>query len=160
MLPWPPACVIKAMQSDLKKLDNLTAKHLEALPQTLNSIKGIGPVYAAGILAEVGEIKRFKNHKSLAKFAGLIWTSIRRVEVRGYPHVRSGNKYLRYYLVEAANLIRLHDQGYGFFYRVKYEESHTHKHKITLFLTARKLVRLVYTLLRTNQIYTPRKRGD
>jgi len=65
--------VIKAMQSELKKLDKLIAKHLEALPQTLNSIKGIGPVYTAGILAEVGDVKHFKSHKSLANFAGLVW---------------------------------------------------------------------------------------
>jgi len=66
---------------------------------------------------------------------------------------------LRYYLVEAANLIRLHDQEYGCFYRVKYDEAHTHKHKRALVLTARKLVRLVFALLRTNQLYIPRKRG-
>jgi len=154
--------VIKAMQSELKKLDKLIAKHLEALPQTLNSIKGIGPVYAAGILAEVGDIKRFKNHKSLAKFAGLVWNEQQSGEwkAENIRRVRSGNKYLRYYLVEAANLIRLHDQEYGCFYRVKYDEAHTHKHKRALVLTARKLVRLVYALLRTNQLYTPRKRGD
>lgn len=154
--------VIKAMQSELKKLDKLIAKHLEALPQTLNSIKGIGPVYAAGILAEVGDIKRFKNHKSLAKFAGLVWNEQQSGEWKAEDirRVRSGNKYLRYYLVEAANLIRLHDQEYGCFYRVKYDEAHTHKHKRALVLTARKLVRLVYALLRTNQLYTPRKRGD
>lgn len=153
--------VIKAMQSEIKKLDKLIAKLLEALPQTLNSIKGIGPVYAAGILAEVADIKRFRNHKALAKFAGLVWNEHQSGEWRAEDtrRIRSGYKYLRYYLVEAANLIRLHDQEYGCFYRSKYDEAHNHKHKRALVLTARKLVRLVFALLRTNQLYTPRSRG-
>ncbi|WP_353740038.1 transposase [Desulfoscipio gibsoniae] len=29
------------------------------MPQTLTSIKGVGQVYAAGTLAEVGDISRF-----------------------------------------------------------------------------------------------------
>lgn len=154
--------VIKAMQSEIKKLDKLIAIHLEAIPQTLYSVKGIGPVYASGILAEVGDIKRFKSHKSVAKFAGLVWNEHQSGEFKAEDtrRIRSGNKYLRYYLVEAANLVRLHDQEYACFYRAKYDEAHTHKHKRALVLTARKLVRLVYALLRTNQLYTPRKRGD
>ena len=154
--------VVKALQSEVKKLDRLIEEHMKALPQTLTSIKGIGPVYSAGILAEVGDVKRFKNHKPLAKFAGLVWNDQQSGDWKAedIKRIRSGNKYLRYYLVEAANLIRLHDREYAEFYRAKYDEAHTHKHKRALVLTARKLVRLVYALLRTNQLYIPRKRGD
>lgn len=53
--------VIKALQSEVKKLDKLIEEHMKAIPQTLTSLKGIGPVYAAGILAEVGEIRRFNE---------------------------------------------------------------------------------------------------
>jgi len=151
---------IKALQSEVKKLDKLIEEHMKAIPQTLTSLKGIGPVYSAGILAEVGESTRFKNQKALAKFSGLVWNEHHSGEWKAedIKRVRSGNKYLRYYLVEAANLIRVHDREYAEFYRAKYDEAHTHKHKRALVLTARKLVRLVYALLRTNQLYTPRKR--
>ena len=153
--------MIKSLQSEVKKLDKLIEEHMKAIPQTLTSLKGIGPVFSAGILAEVGDVKRFKNHKALAKFAGLVWNEHQSGEwtAEDIKRVRSGNKYLRYYLVEAANLIRVHDREYAEFYRAKYDEAHTHKHKRALVLTARKLVRLVYALLRTNQLYTPRKRG-
>lgn len=153
--------VIKTLQSEVKKLDKLIKAHMKAIPQTLTSLKGIGPVYSAGILAEVGEISRFKNHKAMAKFAGLVWNEKQSGEWKAedIKRVRSGNKYLRYYLVEAANLVRMHDREYADFYSAKYDEARTHKHKRALVLTARKLVRLVYALLRTNQLYTPRKRG-
>ncbi|RKO65487.1 IS110 family transposase, partial [Desulfofundulus salinus] len=149
--------VIRALQSELKRLDKLIAQHLEAFPQTLTSIKGVGPVYAAGILAEIGDISRFKNQKALAKYAGLVWNEHQsgQWKAQDTPRVRSGNKYLRYYLVEAANLVRVHDQEYREFYQAKYNEARTHKHKRALVLTARKLVRLVFALLRSNQLYTP-----
>lgn len=47
---------------------------LEMIPQTLTSIKGIGNVYAAGIIAEIGDINRFPSQASVAKYAGLVWT--------------------------------------------------------------------------------------
>lgn len=88
------ASVIKALQSEVKKLDKLIEEHMKAIPQTLTSIKGLGPVYTAGILAETGDVKRFKNHKPLAKFAGLVWNEHQSGEWKAedIKRVRSGNK--------------------------------------------------------------------
>lgn len=74
--------------------------------------------------------------------------------------MRTRNKYLRYYLVQAADSIRKHDSEYKAFYNKKYEEVPKHKHKRALVLTARKLVRLVYSLLSTYQLHTPPERRD
>ncbi|MFR1297736.1 MAG: transposase [Coprobacillus cateniformis] len=41
--------------------------------QSLMSITGIGPVFAAGILSEIGDISYFKSDASLAKYAGFHW---------------------------------------------------------------------------------------
>jgi hypothetical protein len=35
--------------------------YMQLFPNTLISVKGIGPVYCAGIIAEIGDIKRFSN---------------------------------------------------------------------------------------------------
>ncbi len=61
----------------------------------------------------------------------------------------------KYYLCEAANSLRRCDPEFKRFYTLKYQEATKHKHKRTLVLTARKLVRLVYTLLKTNRLYIP-----
>jgi len=37
----------------------------------LLSIPGIGPVYAAGIITEIGSIDRFDHESKLVKYAGL-----------------------------------------------------------------------------------------
>jgi len=68
---------------------------------------------------------------------------------------KNGNRYLRYYLVEAANSLRVHNEEYKAYYQNKYKEVTKHQHKRALVLTARKFVRLVYALLSKGQIYKP-----
>lgn len=152
--------VIKHMESEVKRLDKEIAKLMKGIPQTLTSIKGVGPVYAAGLIAEIGDITRFRNHHALAKYAGLVWTQSQSGEFEAEETKRmlTGNKYLRYYLIQAADKLRLHDSEYKAFYQKKFKEVPKHKHKRALVLTARKLVRLVFSLLNTNQLYTPPER--
>lgn len=142
-----------------KKIDQAIAKEIKAIPHTLETIPGIGPVYAAGIVAEIGDISRFDNHNALAKFAGLTWRQNQssKFNAQDIPLTRSGNYYLRYYLVEAANSVRVWEPEYGEFYRRKYAEARHHHHKRALVLTARKLVRMVFTLLSESQIYQQRR---
>ncbi|BDP94231.1 hypothetical protein EfmGK941_12360 [Enterococcus faecium] len=40
---------------------------------SLTSIPGVGKVYAAGLIAEIGQIERFEDQTKLAKYAGLSW---------------------------------------------------------------------------------------
>ncbi len=72
---------------------------------------GIGKVYCAGILAEIGQIERFEDQAKLAKYAGLYW---KRKQSGSYESertslTRTGNHYLRYYLIEAANSVRRYE---------------------------------------------------
>ena len=149
--------VIQHMESEVKRLDKAIGKLMRAIPNTLESVNGIGPVYAAGIIAEIGDIQRFRNHSALAKYAGLVWNQYQSgdYESEETSRMRTGNRYLRYYLIQAADRVRRYDSEYAQFYRKKYNEALKHKHKRALVLTARKLVRLVFTLLTTKQLYTP-----
>jgi hypothetical protein len=71
--------------------------------------------------------------------------------------MKSGNRYLRYYLIEAANCLRIHNLEYRNYYLMKYGEVTKHRHKRALVLTARKLVRLVFALLTKGQLYQERR---
>ena len=97
---------------------------------------------------------------ALAKYAGLVWSQYQSGEFESEEtkRLRTGNKYLRYYLVQAANLVRRYDSEYAAFYADKYSQALKHLHKRALVLTARKLVRLVFMLLKTKQLYTPPER--
>ncbi|WP_425057924.1 IS110 family transposase ISDha12 [Sporomusa carbonis] len=152
--------VIQTMEKEIAKLDKEIEKIMKSIPETLSSVKGIGPVFAAGIIAEISDIARFSHHNSLAKYAGLVWSQYQSGEFESEEtkRVRTGNKYLRYYLIQAANLVRRYDSEYAAFYAEKYAQAFKHHHKRALVLTARKLVRLVFMLLKTKQLYTPPER--
>ncbi|HJE41663.1 MAG TPA: transposase [Limosilactobacillus reuteri] len=140
------AAETKAFQKMIKDLDKSIEKVVKVTDdeQILRSIPGIGPVYAAGILA---------------KYAGLSW---REKQSGSYtsdntPLKRTGNTYLRYYLVEAANLVRTHDPVFGEYYQRKYKEVKHTPSKRALVLTARKLIRVIYFLLKNHQIYQEKR---
>lgn len=76
-----------------------------SVPQTLQTIPGVGPVFTAGIIAEIGQIERFGDEGKIAKYATLYWRKHQsgRFTVDDTSLSHNGNQYLRYYLVEAAN---------------------------------------------------------
>lgn len=148
---------IRALESQIKSFDKAIADQMELIPNTLTSIKGIGPVFSAGIIAEIGDINRFPHHAALAKYAGLAWSQHQSgsFEAQNTHLIRSGNRYLKYYLCEAAfSLVRC-DTEYNRFYHLKYKEVNKCQHKRALALTARKFVRLVFRLLKDNRLYIP-----
>ena len=146
---------IKAMEAQIKEFDKAIAAQMELIPNTLSSIKGIGPVYSAGIIAEIGDINRFPSQAQLAKYAGLAWRQHQSgdFEAQNTRLIRTGNRFLKYYLGEAAMSLVRCDAEYRRFYHLKYKEVNKYQHKRALALTARKLVRLVYRLLKDNRLY-------
>jgi transposase len=155
--------------------DQLAAfdQQIEALAQTLPgydlliSIPGIGRVYAAGLLAEIQDVQRFmtdaqgqprtayQGQSALAKFAGLWWPRIESGKLTGESRrmAKTGNRYLRYYLIQGANGVRLNAPAYQAFYHRKHREAVRFKHRRALVLTARKLIRLIFALLQKNEMY-------
>lgn len=152
---------IEFFKSQIKRLDKVIAREFKAIPQTLTSIPGIGPVWAAGIVAEVGDISRFHSEAALAQYAGLTWSRYQsgNFDAEERRLTKIGNRYLRYYLVEAANSLRVHNEEYKSYYQTKFKEVPKHQHKRALVLTARKFVRLVFALLSKGQIYRPEVRN-
>ena len=146
---------MKALDSQIKQFDMAIADQMQLIPNTLTSVKGIGPVYSAGIIAEIGDINRFPNQAKLAKYAGLAWKQHQSgdFEAQNTRLIKSGNRYLKYYLGEAAMSLVRCDTEYSSFYHLKYNEVNKYQHKRALALTARKLVRLVFRLLKDNRLY-------
>lgn len=158
--------MIKTLEKELKSIDKQISDFSKGLHSNeitiLTSIKGIGPVFAAGIISEIGSIDCFKNNASLAKYAGLMWTddSSGKIISEDNQLISSGNTYLKYYLQESANLIRKYDINYKAFYSRKYNEAKTHKHKRALVLTTRKFVRMIYSMLHNNTLYANQETGE
>ena len=148
---------MRALKEQVNVLDKAIEQQFEIIPNTLTSIPGIGMVYSAGIIAEIGNIHRFDSQASVAKFAGLAWTQHQsgEFEAEHSRMIKSGNRYLRYYLLETANSVRRCDSEFRRYYDLKFKEVNKYQHKRALALTARKLVRLVFRLLKDNRLYIP-----
>lgn len=155
------AMMIKTTKDQIKTLDKAIQNLIVTLPesQSLLSIPGIGPIYAAGILAELGQIERFEDEAKIAKYAGLYWKLKQsgNFESERTVMTKARNRYLRYYLVEAAGSVMRNEPVYREYYLKKYHEVPKHQHKRALVLTARKLVRMVDVLLRNHQLYAPER---
>ena len=148
---------MQALEKQVKVLDKAIEHQFEIIPNTLTSIPGIGKVYSASIIAEIGDIRRFNSQGSVAKYAGLVRNRNQSgdFEAEHSRMIKSGNRYLRYYLLEAANSVRRCDSEFRRYYNLKYHEVNKFQHKRALALTARKLVRLVFRLLKDNRLYIP-----
>ena len=148
---------MRALEKQIKVLDKQIEQIFAVLPNTLTSVPGIGKVYSAGIIAEIGDVNRFQSQASVAKYAGLVWKQHQsgEFEAQNTRLIKSGNRFLRYYLLEAANSVRRCDSEFRRYYDLKYKQVNKYQHKRALALTARKLVRLVFRLLKEGRNYIP-----
>jgi len=142
--------------------------------EKLTTIPGLGLILAAGIGAEIGHTQRFlqgrkwdKRRKryrprtlrdaedAVAKIAGLWWPKYDSGDfVSQDRHLaRSGNPYLCYYSIQAADRMRLNIPAYTRFYDRKFHEVPKHQHKRALVMTARKGIGLFVGLLHRNEAF-------
>ena len=156
---------ISALEKSLNTIEAFIQKQVKLFFNNeytiLTSMNGIGPVIAAGIIAEIGDIKRFKNDDALAKFAGLVWSQYQSGEFDAEDTFirKTGNVYLRNYFCQAALSLKNHNSDFATFYSRKFKEVSKHQHKRATVLTARKAVRVIFTLLHDNRLYTLPKKG-
>ncbi len=131
-IKWKYTAASLAMQSRLKQLDFLwyevlnISTHLRAYCRThhntdyylLKSIPGIGGITAAGILAELGDIRRFNRIEDLASIVGLvpgIYQSSENKICLGLS--KRSNRYLRSLLIEATWVAVRTDMALQAYYR-------------------------------------------
>ncbi len=153
-------CLIRTFEKQLDAIDKEILNLVKGLQSneyaSLISIPGIGPVFAAGILSEIGSVKQFANDSALAKYAGITWRTKQsgKFAADETPMTKTGNNYLRYYLLEATSMAILHNPEYRAYYLKKREEVTTHQHTRAVALTSRKLIRLIYGLVSKDQLFT------
>ena len=151
--------VINCYEAEIKEIDKAIKRQVVGFNQNhytiLTSIPGIGKVYAAGILAEIADINQFESDDALAKYAGITWRKNQsgKFDADDTHLTKTGNKYLRYFIIQATNMARQFIPEYRDFYQKKFNEVTTHQHKRALALTSRKLIRLIYGLLSANRLF-------
>lgn len=125
----------------------------------LRSIPGIGPVVALIILAEAGDLRRFRHHRQFLKFCGLDLATYQSGQSRGTTRLsKRGNARLRYGLWMAANrAIMLNENSFrAKFERYIKDDPHNAdlKRKARTAVTA-KMARVAYSVVKQGATYRP-----
>jgi transposase len=146
---------IRSVKRLMKRLDQQITRAIDPIPNPLITVKGLGPVITAGLLAEIVDIHRFPEHKHLAQYCGISWS--KRTSggfiSQNTRLTKVGNTYGRYYFVLGADHLRQFNLEYKAYFWRKYHEVSKYQHQRALVLSARKLVRLVHALLTKNVPY-------
>jgi len=146
---------IRFVEKQIATLDAEIARLLSTFETRLNTITGIGPTLAAVILSEIGDVKRFSSAAKLAAFAGVDPTMKQSGDFSGSRNRMSkrGSPYLRRALWLAATVASFKDPSISAFYQRKRAEGKSHM--TTLGHVVRKMVSIIFAVLRDNSPYSP-----
>ena len=133
------------IEIEINKLENKIESIIKELNPPILSIKGIGIISCAGIISEFGDLSRFKSADACVAFAG-IEPSISQSGTESYTGhmVKHGSGHLRYFLMNAADYVFMHEPIFTEFYYKKRNEGKSHR--VALTHVAKKLVRIIYKL--------------
>lgn len=117
----------------------------------LMSVDGISYYSALLIISEIGDVKRFPSWRHLASYAGVVPSVYSSGgKTRTGKITRQGSKWLRWTIVQAAIRQARADSRLGEFYR---RMKHKKGTRIAKVATARKLLEVIYSMLKSNQPY-------
>ena len=145
------------LDKQIEALDCQILEYYEKFDCYLHTIPGIGIIGAATILAEIGDISRFKNSSSLIAFAGIDPTVRQSGEFNStHNHMsKRGSPYLRHAIFLAATTCSFHNSQLNAYYKKKRDQG---KHHLTATgAVARKLTTVIYAVLRDSKPYEPKK---
>jgi len=127
--------------------------HYATTYKCLLTIPGIGPITAMCLIAEIGDISRFKSCKHLASYVGLIPRSHQSgdKDPSGSLTYRS-NKYIRSSMVEAAWVAMRNDPALLKYYKDRISRD---KPQVVIIKIAHKLLNRVRQVWMTQNIYQP-----
>jgi transposase len=153
--------LISTIRHYTEQIDLIQGKideRLAEIDSPILSITGIGNRLGAVILAEIRNIHNFNSPAQLQAFAGLepsIYQS-GQMDVTGHM-VKRGSSYLRYALIQAAKLLASYSPHFKAYLRLKMSQG---KHyNVAVSHVAKKLIRIIFYLLKTNQTFDEAKLG-
>ena len=145
------------LDKQIEALDCQILEYYEKFDCYLHTIPGIGMIAAATILAEIGDLNRFKSSSALVAFAGIDPTVRQSGEFSStHNHMsKRGSPYLRHAIFLAATTCSFHNSPLNAYYKKKRDQG---KHHLTATgAVARKLTTVIYAVLRDSKPYEPKK---
>ena len=156
--------VLAEGRSLIAQRNQIEARSVELLSghhdyQLLCSIPGIGPINALTILAEAGDLRRFRHHRQFLKFCGMDLATIQSGTFRGQTKLsKYGNARLRRTLwmagqvaiAQRANSFRDKFERY-----ITKDRHNAHLRRKAVTAIAAKMARTVHAIIRSGEPYRP-----
>ena len=135
----------KSLVKEIDTIEKEINKLIEEVHPHYMSVSGIGPLSAAVIYSEYGDISNFTNPGQMLAFAG-IEPGINEsgTESHGGKMVKRGSSQLRYTLINCCLPLIRFDMTFATYYAKKRGEGKPHRVAITH--VAKKLIRVIYAL--------------
>lgn len=146
---------IEFYSSKIDELEEKIKDIVVELDTVLLSIPGISYTLASVILAEIGDINKFDTPSQLQAFAGLDPGTHQsgKFVATNVSMVKRGSPYLRWALLTAARNVSMRDPCFNDYYKKKRNEGK--HHNVCLAHAAKKLIRVIFKLLKTNTEFIP-----
>ena len=147
--------MIALLEKQLVELEDEISQYLRKMDSYITTCPGIGDILGAVILSEIGDISRFVEPKKLVAFVGVDPSVSQSGEFKGTQGKMSkrGSPHLRRAVFLAANVAAFHDPVLSAYYQKKRSEGKHHYSAIGAI--ARKLICIIYAVLRDNKPYVP-----
>ena len=142
------------IDSKINSIDKQISTIIKELNPPTLSIPGIGELTTAVIVSEFGDFNKFSNADKLLSFAGLepgIYQS--GTILANGKMVKRGSGYLRYSLMNIANVVIRYNPTFYDFYLKKRSEGKCHR--VALSHVCKKLLRVIYKLETQNIQFNP-----
>ena len=151
------ASQVEFLNGTIAKVEREVASLLAKVEPNITTIPGVSTTTGAQIVAEIGDVRRFKSAASIVKYAGLNSgvDESGKHSAQGVPITKHGSPYLRRSLWLAANRARQYDPRLKAFYDKKRREGKPHRVAVTA--VARKLCHVVFAVMRDGEPYDPAK---
>lgn len=149
--------LINLISKDLQEVDKKIEEYSSQLNSPIKTIPGIGDFSCVSICSEIGSIDKFDNPYQLISYSGtnpIVYQS-GQYQVMATRISKRGSKYLRKTLYQIIQPVIENNTVFKAYYLKKISEGKTHRcaqgHCI------RKLLRLIFHLLKTGESFDPNK---
>lgn len=140
--------LLNIIEEQIKEVENEIMKFLPEEAVELTKIPGIGPISAATIYAELGDVNRFESSKQAASYAGVSPRTKQSGKTEFHNGLIKGNKHLSRVLFLVARSAKNTAQFNGFYQALLKRTSNSKKATLAL---ANKICRIVYHVLKDGE---------
>ena len=146
---------IELISKQLEEIDKKIEEFSKQANSPILSTPGISHFSGTSILAEIGDIDNFSNHRQLIKYAGVapLTYESSKFKAQHTSITKKGSKYLRKTLYQIILPVINNNETFKKYYDLKISQGKSHR--CACGHCVRKLLRIIFHLLKTGQSFDP-----